>query len=125
VKYLVHPWRRTVARLLVLALAVGAAPVNCLAGEPPPGPPPTAPTLAVSIEKAVQHEVGKVEKVSPQAARQAGSTAPADKPSGGFFRSRAGIVTIVFLAAGTGYALYSTSHDRVTSPKVPYGGTWK
>jgi len=29
------------------------------------------------------------------------------------------------LAAGTGYALYSTSHDRIKSPKVPYGGTWK
>ena len=121
-KYLVRPWRRTVARLLVLALAVGAAPVNCLASEPA-GPPQTSPTLSASIQKAVQQEAGKVAKVSPKAARQAGASAPADTSSGGFFKSKAGVITIALLAAGTGYALYSTSHDRITSPKVPYGGT--
>ena len=121
-KYLVRPWRRTVARLLVLALAVGAAPVNCLASEPA-GPPQTSPTLSASIQKAVQQEAGKVAKVSPKAARQAGASAPADMSSGGFFKSKAGIITIAILAAGTGYALYSTSNDRITSPKVPYGGT--
>jgi len=122
VKYLVRPWRRTVARLLVLALAVGAAPVNCLASEPA-GPPQTSPTLSASIQKAVQQEAGKVAKVSPKAARQAGASAPADMSSGSFFKSKAGIITIAILAAGTGYALYSTSNDRITSPKVPYGGT--
>ena len=123
-KYLVRPWRRTVARMLVLALAVGAAPVNCLASEPA-GPPQTSPTLSASIQKAVQQEAGKVEKVSPKAARQAGASASADTSSGGFFKSKAGIMTIALLAAGTGFALYSTSHDRVTSPNQPYGGTWK
>jgi hypothetical protein len=121
VKYLLRPWRRTVARLLVLALAVGTAPVNCLASEPG-NPPPSAPTLSASIQKAVQQESGKVAKVSPRAARQAGASAPADTPSEGFFRSKAGIITIALLAAGTGYALYSTSNDRVRSPNVPYGG---
>jgi hypothetical protein len=121
VKYLVRPWRRTVAQMLVLALAVGAAPVNCLASEPA-GPPPSSPSLSASIQKAVQQETGKVAKMSPKAARQAGASAPADTSSGGFFKSKAGIMTIVLLAAGTGYALYSTSHDRVTSPNVPYGG---
>ena len=123
-KYLVRPWRRTVARLLVLALAVGAAPVNCLASEPA-GPPQTSPTLSASIQKAVQQEAGKVAKVSPKAARQAGASAPADTSSGGFFKSKAGVITIALLAAGTGYALYSTSHDRVSSPNVTYGGTKK
>ena len=122
-KKLVRPWRRTVARLLVIALAVAAAPVNCLAGEPP-GNPPAAPTLAASVQQAVQNEVGKVEKVAPRAANRASASAAAE-PSGNFFKSRAGIVTIVLLGAGTAYALYSTSHDRVKSPKVPYGGTWQ
>jgi hypothetical protein len=31
----------------------------------------------------------------------------------------------VLLAAGTGYALYSTSHDRIKTENVKYGGTWK
>ena len=123
-KYLVRPWRRTVARMLVLALAVGAAPVNCLASEPA-GPPQSSPNLSASIQKAVQQEAGKVAKVSPKAARQAGATAAAETSSGGFFKSKAGIITIALLAAGTGYALYSTSNDRVTSPNQPYGGTWK
>ena len=96
-KYLVRPWRRTVARLLVLALAVGAAPVNCLASEPA-GPPQSSPTLSASIQKAVQQESGKVAKVSPKAARQAGASAPADTSSGGFFKSKAGIITLVLLA---------------------------
>ena len=120
-KYLVRPWRRTLARLLVVALALGAAPVNCLASEPG-DPPQPSPTLSASIQKAVQSEAGKVTKVSPKAARQSGASAPADTSSGGFFKSKAGIITIALLAAGTGYALYSTSNDRVTSPNVPYGG---
>jgi hypothetical protein len=124
VKYLVRPWRRTVARLLVLALAVGAAPVNCLASEPG-NPPQSSPTLSASIQKAVQQEAGKVGKMSPKAARQAGSGVPADTSSGSFFKSKAGIVTLLLVAAGTGFALYSTSHDRVTSPNQAYGGTNK
>jgi hypothetical protein len=96
--------------------------VNCLASEPG-NPPPSSPTLSASIQKAVQQESGKVAKVSPKAARQAGASAPADTSSGGFFRSKAGVVTLVLLGVGTGYALYSTSNDRVRSPNVPYGGT--
>jgi len=42
-----------------------------------------------------------------------------------FFKTKAGIVTVVLLAAGAGFALYSTSHDRIKSPEVSYGGTWK
>jgi hypothetical protein len=123
VKNFVRPWRRTAARLLVLALAVWAAPVNVLGGEPQGGPPP-APRLAGSIDKAVRHELGTVERASsPKAARQAG--APIQSSSGNFFKSKAGLVTLVMLVAGGGYALYSTSHDRVKSANVPYGGTWK
>jgi hypothetical protein len=80
--------------------------------------------LAASIQKAVQHESGNVAKVAPNAARQAGtsSTGPG---STGFFKSRAGVATLILLAAGTGYALYSTSHDRIKTENVTYGGTWK
>jgi hypothetical protein len=45
--------------------------------------------------------------------------------SGSFFTSKAGVVSMVLLAAGTGLAIYSVSHDRVSSPQVAYGGTWK
>ncbi len=121
-KSLVRPWRRTVARLLVLALAVAAAPVSLLAGEPQ-GPPPAVPKLTASIDKAVQHELGKLDKASPKAARQAG--APVQSSASNFFKSKAGMFTLAMMVAGTGYAVYSTFHDRVKSANVPYGGTWK
>lgn len=121
-KYLWPSWRRLLARALVLVLALGAVPINCLAAEPA-GPPQSSPTLAAAIQQAVQQETGKVTKVTPNAARQSG--APAAAESGSFFKTKTGVITLVLLAAGTGYALYSTSHDRITSPKVPYGGTWK
>lgn len=123
-KYLVRPWRRTVARMLVVALALGAAPVTCLASEPG-NPPQSSSTLSASIQKAVQQEAGKIAKVSPKAARQAGASAPADRSSGSFFKSKAGIATVVLMAAGVSFAIYSTSHDRIKSPEVAYGGTWK
>lgn len=123
-KHLVRPWRRPVARVLMLALAVGSAPICCLAGEPPgPQQSQSTPQLAASIDKAVQHEVAVMAKGSPAVARQTGASSPGSSPS--FFKTKVGIATIALVAAGTGFALYSTKHDRVTSPKVTYGGTWK
>ena len=119
-KYLWPSWRRPLARALVLVLAVGAAPPNCLAAEPA-DPPQSSPTLAAAIQQAVQQESGKVAKVSPNAARQSG--APAAAEPGGFFKTKTGVITLVLFAVGTGYALYSTSHDRIKSPNQQYGGT--
>jgi len=121
VRYLWPWWRRLLVRALVLVLALGAAPLNCLAAQPA-DPPPPAPALAAAIQQAVQLEVGTMKKVSPNAAQQSGASAA--EPAR-FFKTKAGVVALVLLAAGTGYALYSTSHDRIKSPKVPYGGTWK
>jgi hypothetical protein len=33
-----------------------------------------------------------------------------------FFKKPAGIAVLITLAAGVGYALYSTQHDRLHSP---------
>ncbi|MEO8077645.1 MAG: hypothetical protein ABI818_15055 [Acidobacteriota bacterium] len=35
--------------------------------------------------------------------------------SPGFFKTRAGVVIAAVMIAGTGYALYSSSHDRIHS----------
>ena len=121
--YLSRPWQRAVARVLVLAVAVAAVPVNCLAAGPPGPPPQSTSTLGAAVQHAIQHEAARVAKMSPNAARQAG--APAATSGSGFFKSKAGVLTLVLLAAGTGYALYSTSHDRIKTENVTYGGTWK
>ena len=109
-------WRRLLARVLVLVLAVGAVPANCLAGEPPPGGP--TPTLAASIQKAVAAESAKMGKAraSTTAAKQAAGAPAANLESKSFFKSPAGIVALVLVGVGTGVALYSTSNDRISSP---------
>lgn len=124
-KYLVRPWRRPVARVLVLALILGVVPMDCFAGDPPKAPSASPSTLSASIDRAVRSEVANIGKVAPRVLKQAGASATASQSSPSFFKTKAGIVSMVLLAAGTGFAVYSVSHDRVSSPKVAYGGTWK
>ena len=110
-------WRRLLARVLVLALALGALPVDCLAsGTPPPGE--STPTLAASIQKAVAMETAKMSqaRASSSVASQDPAPPKADLGSKSFFRSRAGVIALVLVGVGTGIALYSTSNDRIKSP---------
>jgi len=111
------PWRRLLARVLVLALAVGAVPANCLAGETPPAGQ-SSPTLTASAQKAVALEVGKIQNdrspARPAFQDKGGSTT--DLSSKSFFKSPAGIVTLVLVGIGVSGALYSTKNDRIKSP---------
>ena len=111
-------WRRLLARVLVLALALGALPVNCLAGGTPPPSGESAPTLAASIQKAVAIETAKMSqaRAASSVAVQDPAQPKTDLGSKSFFKSRAGLVALVLVGVGTGVALYSTSNDRISSP---------
>ena len=111
-------WRRPLARVLVLALALGALPADCLAGGTPPPSGESTPTLAASIQKAVAIETAKMSKAraASSVASQDPAQPKADLGSKSFFRSRAGVVALVLVGVGTGIALYSTSNDRISSP---------
>ena len=112
-------WRRLLARVLVLVLAVGAVPADCLAGGTPPPPGESTPTLAASIQKAVAMETAKMGKAraSTAAAKQDPGAAVNKLESKSFFKSPAGIIALVLVGgAGAGFALYSTSNDRIKSP---------
>ena len=105
--------RPTGWRVIALALAVALAPLPALAGEAtPPAKPDTG--LTASAERLAATEAFRVQ---PQTARaqESGWTNP-ERGSGSFFKSPAGILTLIVVGVGTGYALYSTSHDRVKSP---------
>lgn len=118
--YLDHPsWRRGL-RVFALATAVAAAPLSCLAGEPV-SPAQGGPTLKTSIAKAVAVEARAARTGAAARADQGGSTTT-DLGSNSFFKSPAGIITLVAIGVGVGYALYSTSNDRVTSPNRDYKG---
>jgi len=99
-----------VIRVLVVALAVAAAPLPSFAGEPNT-PAKARPSLTVLIKQAAA-----VTPVTAARAQTAGTKA--DKSvldSGSFFKSKAGLIVIAVVAAGTGYAIYSASHDRIHS----------
>jgi hypothetical protein len=99
-------WRMA-ARVVVLAMAVAAIPLPCLADEP--GNPAPAP-LAASVAKAAAANRGALAQAKP--------AAPADKTELGstsFFKKPVGIVVLAAVGAGIGYMAYSMSSDRIHS----------
>jgi hypothetical protein len=102
----------------MFALVAGAVPADCLAGGTPPPPGESAPTLAASIQKAAVMESAKMTKAraSSSVAAQDPGQPKTDLGSKSFFKSPAGIVVLVLVGVGTGYAMYSTSNDRISSP---------
>ena len=101
---------RLVSRVLVLAVAIAAVPVPTLAQEK--SPPAAKPGIQASIQKVAASTSVAPARV-PAARTQASPTTPAKSS---FIKSPAGIAMLAVLGAGVGYALYSTSHDRINSP---------
>lgn len=104
-----HPFRRwrPVGRVLALAVAIAAIPLPSLAEETVQ--PATKPGIRASVAKVAA--TTRLEASSGQAAQ-------ADKAqltSGSFFKSTAGVIVLAVVAAGTGYAIYSASNDRIHS----------
>ena len=98
-------WRRLLARVLVLMLAVGAVPADCLAGGTPPPPGESTPTLAASIQKAVAMETAKMGKArsSTSAAKQDPGVPVNKLESKSFFKSPAGVPLTITFSAGQGH----------------------
>lgn len=118
--------RRALPRAVVLAVAVAMVPLPAFAGalstpEKPAQPPQVAGTikpaqpLRAAIEKTDARDF-KPTTSSRNAPRRAAQDTTAGKESPAFFKSGTGIAVLAVVAAGVGYALYSTSHDRVHSP---------
>ncbi|MGE5361089.1 MAG: hypothetical protein ACM3NQ_18895 [Bacteroidales bacterium] len=111
---LVRRWR-TGLRVLAVALVVATVPWPVWAQGTKQ--PPAAPGLKASISSAVR----AVAAAKPAAAKEQAPTA--DKSAlekGSFFKTGPGIMVIAAIAAGTGYAIYTASHNRIHST-VPAG----
>jgi hypothetical protein len=106
VKQLFRHWR-PVGRVVALALILAAIPLPGLAAEPEKAAPP--PGLKASIAKAATSGSAVLEQAKPTAPDRAklGSTS--------FFKTPAGIATLVVVALGTGFAVYTARHDRIHS----------
>jgi len=99
----------------MLAIAVTLVPLPALAADRTAAAPPPAQPLRSSIAK---HAAREVLVSSPKRAAKSSAQTSAQRStpqSSGFFRSPAGIACLAVVAAGTGYALYSVSHDRIHS----------
>jgi hypothetical protein len=97
----------------MLALALVVAPLPAVAGEPT-AKPTSAPSIAAAAQQAVSAQVKAPARSQFRA--QSTATTKTDLGSGSFFKSTAGIITLAVVGAGVGYAIYSSSNDRIKSP---------
>jgi len=69
----------------------------------------------VSLRQAAAREAVKTAPARTAETRRAEESNPS-RQSTAFFKSRPGAIALAVMALGTGYALYSVKHDRITSP---------
>ena len=105
---------RTAAFALCVTVAFGAAAVPCAAAEAPASKGKGRLTQLSPASKQV------LAKPAIARSSDAGQQQPAGAPSspGSFFKSTRGKVTLVLMAAGAGFTIWSINHDRkpVKSP---------
>ncbi len=103
------PRQSNCSRLIALgcvALTLGFLPDRAFAE------PTARPSLLESARVAAMREAGAMKE---RRASQDQSASTTDLRSGSFFKTKAGIATLVILGAGVGYAIYSASNDRIRS----------
>lgn len=108
--------RRVLAIATVVAVTV-SLPSTAFAGD---RARTETPGIRASAERVAAIESERLTKTAPSAARAANATneqsgSSRDLQSGSFFKSPAGIAVLVAFGVGVGYALYSSSNDRIRS----------
>jgi hypothetical protein len=105
---------RVLAVAAALAVSVSLPSTAWAAGRAAPSPT----SIRASVERMARAESQRLAKPVPhrRAAQTAGgqSTDPVLE-SGSFFRRPVGIAVLVAFGVGVGYALYSSSNDRIRS----------
>jgi hypothetical protein len=105
-------WRGILPRAALLAASLALVPLPVAAADGAAAHKGS--TIQRSMERIVARDLASApasaSRVRP--ARQ-GQNAGA---SSGFFKTTPGVVALVVMAAGAGYAVYSASHDRIHSP---------
>jgi hypothetical protein len=120
-------WRGLLPRAAVLALVTALAPLPAFASDTAAAPAGKSTqgslqaaaarevaNIAASRPAAVRHNEMKVRSADFRVIRGQQTSSPAR--GSGFLKSGPGMVAIAVLAVGTGYAIYSAKHDRISSP---------
>jgi hypothetical protein len=107
-------WRSR-SRVVPLALVASLIALPVAASENTVTP--KAKTEQVSLRQAVAKAATSAAVNAPRAgkARRAEQSNPT-RQSTSWFKTKPGILALAVMVGGTGYALYSINHDRITSP---------
>ena len=108
----IKAWRGCLPRAGLFAVVLALVPLPVSAGDGAQGKSTT--NIKVSMERIVARDIASAPVTSSLARPARQGQAPGN--SAGFFKSKPGIIALVVMVAGTGYALYSASHDRLHSP---------
>ena len=105
-------WRGALPRAVLLAVITTLIPLPALAADSSKaaGDRP----IAASMERMVARDLSAVPAAST-AARPARLRAQTSGQSETFFKTKPGVIALAVMIAGSGYALYSSKHDRITS----------
>src|SRR5687768_1112229 len=113
--------RVSILRSVVCALVIGLMFGPAAASAAEKAPPTSATPLRVSLDRVAVKESHRLIKDAPdksaKTVREQSGTQSVDPKleSGSFFRTPAGAAVLVAFGAGLGYALYSSSNDRIRS----------
>jgi hypothetical protein len=117
-----HLSRGALPRAVLLAVIVSLVPLPVAAADNGKTPSAKPSSLREAASTIVPRDLGATQTgpsaqkiVRPSARRSEQGSSPSTQ-SGSFFKTTPGIIVLATLGAGVGYALYSTSHDRVSSP---------
>jgi len=102
----------------MLAIAVTLVPLPLMAADRAAAPAqPLKSSIATHAAREVLVSASKASAPKAQAgsARQTSGAQRSGSSASNFFHSPAGIACLAVLGAGTGYAIYSASHDRIHS----------
>lgn len=111
-------WRGPLRRAVLLALVVALSPLPLAAASDQAATPastakPT--TMRAAVHAAAVRDAAVVAAPRAKAAKRADQSGTS-KQSTSFFRSGPGAVALAVMIVGSGYAIYSASHDKINSP---------
>lgn len=103
-------WFGTMTRAVLLAVVASLIPLRVAAADERPSSQPGP----------IKAAIGKIPTADPSPARTVrANAAPRHQQTGrdsSFFKTKPGVIALVVMAVGSGYALYSASNDRIKSP---------
>ena len=107
-------WRAP-SRAVPLALAFSLIALPLAANENTVTPKAT--TEQVSLRQAAAKAASSAAIAAPRATRaRRAEQSSAGRESTSWFKTKPGAIALAVMIVGTGYALYSVSNDRITSP---------